>query len=384
MAIDDGFFMRQALDLARLTLGQTRPNPAVGCVLVQDGRIVGVGTHLRAGEPHAEVWAVRQAGEQARGATVYVTLEPCSHHGRTPPCADLLIHAGVARVVAAVPDDDPRVAGAGLERLRAAGIRVDVGVCADEARRLNEAFLFARRAKRPWVTLKAAISLDGKIATRTGQSRWISSPESREDAHLLRRERDAILVGIGTVLADDPSLTARSARGGLPPLRVLLDHEMRVPESAHVLDGQAPTLVLTSTRADPERIRGLRRGSVEVAVLGDRIDIHTVLHALEEREIRSVLVEGGATVHGSFLASGLFEEVILYQAPLLIGGKDAPNAIGGLGVAGLDEAPRLTIRSVERLGPDLKITAIRRAHDEGDLPDIRPDRHDLIERLETR
>lgn len=356
--MDDEFYMRRALELARLTVGQTRPNPSVGCILVGDGRVVGTGTHLQAGGPHAEAFAVRQAGDRARGATAYVTLEPCAHHGRTPPCADLLIEAGVARIVVATADENPLVAGKGIDRLRKAGIAVEVGLLAEEARRINEAFFLFHRERRPRVTLKAAVSLDGRIATHTGESRWISGPESRTDAHLLRHGTDAILVGIGTVLADDPELTARLPNGSVQPLRVVLDSRLRTPPASKVVNGAAPTVIFTTQSADPAATAALEASGAEVVYLGERISVAAVLDRLAARNIQSLLVEGGATIHGAFLDAGLFDEIVLYVAPRLIGGIDAPCAFGGTGIASVAAAPELEIRDITRTGDDVRIVAV--------------------------
>jgi len=358
--MNDEFYMERALDLARLTEGQTSPNPMVGCILVKDGRVVGTGTHLRAGGPHAEVFAVQQAGEAVRGATAFVTLEPCAHIGRTPPCAELLVRSGIGRVVVATLDDNPMTAGKGVALLRESGIEVTVGILEKQARELNQAFFFFQREKRPRVTLKASVSLDGKIATRTGESRWITAPEARRDGHHYRHRLDAILVGIGTVLADNPSLTTRLPNGGIQPLRVVLDSRLRVPPDAAVLDGNAPTLVFTSNQADVDKIRILRERGVEIVELGEIVAIPSVLAELARRQILSLLVEGGAAIHGAFLEEGLFEEILLYIAPKLIGGQSSPTAFGGNGIASLASAPTLDIRSVERLGDDLKIVALRR------------------------
>ena len=357
--MNDESFMKQALQLARLTIGQTRPNPSVACIVVKDGAIVGTGTHLCAGGPHAEVIALNQAGKNATGATAYVTLEPCCHQGKTPPCTDLLIESGVSRVVIATKDDNPKVSGLGIKKLEESGIEVTPGICEQEARSINEAFLFSQRNKRPRVTLKAAISLDGKIATHTGNSRWISGPESRKDSHELRHRIDAILVGIGTVLADNPELTARACENGMQPLRIVLDSALRIPEDAKILNDKAQTLIFTGEKANDEKISRLKSRNVQVIKLNGPIAIKEILRHLGGMEIHSLLVEGGATIHGSFLESGLFEEVLIYQAPIIIGGAAAPSAFGGIGAAKIDDAPHFEIKSIERLGADMKIRATK-------------------------
>ncbi len=357
--MDDQFYMAKALELAELTVGQTSPNPSVGCVVVKNGRIIGVGTHLRAGEPHAEVLAARQAGAEIAGSTVFVTLEPCAHQGKTPPCVDFLIGERVKRVVIATLDENPVTAGKGSRKLQEAGIEVTVGVLEHEARRLNREFFFFQREHRPWVTLKAGVSIDGKIATRTGESRWITGIEAREDGHVLRHRRDAILVGIGTVLADNPSLTTRLPSGGVNPLRVVLDSTCRTPPDSAIVDGTAPTLVFTTDRAPDSRVRSLRAKKVDVVSFPDQITVSGVLEELGERGVLSVLVEGGAAVHGAFLDSRLFEEVVLYVSPKVIGGKAARFPFAGEGIASLEDAMQLEFESVQRIGDDLRLTAVR-------------------------
>lgn len=359
MGHDDEHYMRIALELAKSTVGQTSPNPAVGCVLVRDGRIVGLGAHLKAGEPHAEVHALRMAGKAARGATAYVTLEPCSHYGRTPPCAEALIAAGVRRVVVGAVDPNPQVAGRGIARLREAGIEVTVGVLEEACRRLNEAFNKYIVHRVPFVTVKTASTLDGKIATRTGHSRWITSQDARRYVHELRRRSDAVLVGVGTVIADDPRLTVRLPGGGKNPVRVILDSRLRLPLSARVLtDGAAPTWVVTTAQAPEERIRAVTAQGAEVLVAGDgeRVDIHRLLRLLGARGITSLLVEGGAEVNASFFAARAVDKVIAFFAPKVVGGRAAPTPVGGEGAATMDEAVRLRDVHVDTIGPDIVVT----------------------------
>jgi len=354
---DDEAFIRRTLKLAARAQGLTSPNPLVGAVVVRDGRVVGEGYHRRAGLPHAEIEALQAAGEAARGATLYVNLEPCCHTGRTGPCTEAIIAAGVKRVVAAMVDPNPLVAGKGIARLREAGIEVAVGVLEEEARRLNEAFIKYVTARRPFVILKTAMSLDGKIATVTGESRWITGEAAREYVHQLRNTCDAVLVGIGTVLKDDPSLTTRLPEGGRDPVRVILDSSARLPLAARVLnqDSEAPTLVATTEVAPAERLAALRQAGAEVLVCGrgPQVNLDLLLAELATREIVSVLVEGGSTVNASFLLQGLVDKVVWFIAPRIIGGREALGPVGGSGIRHLARAIRLTETVVKQLGADL-------------------------------
>ena len=356
--------LRRALRLAARGRFRTSPNPMVGAVLVRDGEIVGEGYHRRVGGPHAEVEALAKAGDAARGATLYVTLEPCSHHGRTPPCADAVVHAGIARVVACHRDPNPAVAGRGFARLREAGIEVEEGFLVKRAVRLNWRFLISQIEKRPAVTLKWAMSLDGKIATAAGHSQWISSPEGRRWGLLQREDHDAILVGIGTALADDPRLNRRLDRALGPNTRIVLDRNLRLPPTAKLLAMDGETLVYTQTR-DAARIGALESQGATVVVLS-RVEPDEVLADLHGRGVQSVLVEGGAEIAGAFVRSGLYDRVGVDLAPLLIGGAGAPGPLGGEGFARLDQAPRLDDPRVARRGRDLIVTGFR----EGCLPDL--------------
>lgn len=356
----DERFMKMALELARQAKGQTSPNPLVGAVVVQNGQVVGMGAHLKAGEPHAEVHALRMAGDHARGATLYVTLEPCSHHGKTPPCAEAVVAASIARVVIAVRDPNPLVAGRGIGLLRAAGVDVTVGVCEQEALRLNEVFFHYIQTKRPFVTVKTASTLDGKIATAAGHSRWVTGEAARREVHELRRTHDAILVGVGTVLADDPKLTAR-VRGevyGRQPVRVILDSRLRTPLTARVVqDMAAPTWIISTSEA-PEEKRGAfaQAKGVTLLTLDAPLSVDEVLKQLGERGITSLLVEGGAEVNGSFLRAKAIQKVISYVSLKLVGGVQAPTPFGGAGFATMDEAVMLTELSVEQVdGQDVRI-----------------------------
>ncbi|MGH7910859.1 MAG: bifunctional diaminohydroxyphosphoribosylaminopyrimidine deaminase/5-amino-6-(5-phosphoribosylamino)uracil reductase RibD [Candidatus Dormibacteraceae bacterium] len=327
----DRRWMARALRLARRADYRTSPNPMVGCVVVQGDAAVGEGLHERAGGPHAEVVALRQAGERARGATVYVTLEPCSHVGATPPCTGALLRARVARVVVAVLDPDARVRGRGVRLLREGGVHVEVGVGAEDASRLNRAYLHHRQTGVPLVSAKFACSLDGRIATRTGASQWITGEVARRQAHRLRHENDAVLVGVGTVLADDPALTARFP-GARQPLKIVLDHRRRTPADAHVRRGPAELLL------DP----------------GD--DLPGLLRHLGGRGVLSVLVEGGSQVLGSFFDQGLVDRVYAYLNPSVLGGLQARPAVGGLGVDALSDRAQLQGVGVERLGGDILVS----------------------------
>jgi diaminohydroxyphosphoribosylaminopyrimidine deaminase/5-amino-6-(5-phosphoribosylamino)uracil reductase len=356
-------FMRRALELAERGRGLTSPNPMVGAVVVTAvGEIVGEGFHVRAGGPHAEIEALRAAGARARGATLYVTLEPCAHHGRTPPCAPAVIDAGVARVVAAIGDPNPLVAGRGLELLRGAGIEVRTGVGAAEAERQNRVFLTAMRERRPHVTLKAGMTLDGKIADLHGASRWITGDPARDRAHRLRSESDAIVVGIGTVLRDDPELTVRL---GEPwprePLRVVLDTAARTPVGARLIRAGRPSsaLIAVGAGAPEARVRELAASGATIIACGTRdgrVDLGALLTELFARDVRAVLVEGGGDVHGAFLDAGLVDRVAMFAAPLLIGGRGATPVVGGAGRE-LKSAVRLGGVTVTRLGDDLLVEA---------------------------
>ncbi|WP_172253197.1 bifunctional diaminohydroxyphosphoribosylaminopyrimidine deaminase/5-amino-6-(5-phosphoribosylamino)uracil reductase RibD [Saccharibacillus deserti] len=355
-------YMRLALENARAAQGQTAPNPLVGSVIVNDGRLVGIGAHLKPGEPHAEIHALRMAGDHAKGATIYVTLEPCSHHGRTGPCAEAIVQAGLARVVVAAPDPNPLVAGRGIRILRDAGIEVIEGVLREESERLNEVFNRYIVDKRPFVTVKSAVTMDGKIATRTGSSRWITSAEAREDVHRLRHESGAILVGVQTILHDDSQLNTRLP-GGRNPLRVVLDSTLRIPENARVVtDGEAPTWIFTGSNADPAKRERLEAAGVRVfetagAADSGRVNLEEVLDVLGSSEISSLLVEGGGQVIASFVEQGLADKLVLYMAPKLVGGQGAPTFIEGLGIAEMGDAVQLTGLRAEQLGPDLKFEA---------------------------
>ncbi len=361
----DKQWMRRALRLA-VRARHASPNPSVGCVLVNaKGAKVGEGYTQPPGGPHAEVVALQQAGEASRGATAYVTLEPCSHWGRTPPCADALIRAGVARVVAAVADPDARVGGRGLARLAEAGIGVVVGVGEERARALNAPFFKHRLTGLPWVTLKTAMTLDGKIATRTGQSQWITSPLSRLAVHRTLRDRcDALLTGVGTILADDPSLTTRLVRKqGRNPWRIVVDSRARTPLGAQVVrqsqrDGR--TILAVTPAAAPEQRRALEEAGCRVLVCRPdavgRVDLADLLARVgTQGDIIGVLMEGGAELAASALGAGLVDRWLAFIAPKVVGGATAPGPVGGVGVAVMDEALSVRVRRITRCGPDIRI-----------------------------
>ncbi|MDA1648293.1 MULTISPECIES: bifunctional diaminohydroxyphosphoribosylaminopyrimidine deaminase/5-amino-6-(5-phosphoribosylamino)uracil reductase RibD [unclassified Bacillus cereus group] len=359
----DQEYMRIALQLAKGTSGQTSPNPMVGAVVVKDGNIVGMGAHLRAGEEHAEVHALHMAGEKAKGATVYVTLEPCSHFGKTPPCCDLLLKKGVKRVVIATLDCNPLVSGNGKRRLEEAGIEVTTGVLEAEAVLLNRYFFHYMKTKRPFVTIKTAMSLDGKTATVTGESKWITGEEARADVHQYRHTHDAILVGVNTVIADNPHLTTRIPNGGQNPIRVILDTHLRTPPSSHVItDSLAPTWIMVGRDVNKEKIASYESENITIFQMKTKqIEIQDVLDLLGEKQILSLFVEGGQTVHANFLQTKYFNEIVTYISPKLIGGSNAPTLFGGNGFSTLQDALSLEIQEMKQIGNDIKIVANARS-----------------------
>jgi diaminohydroxyphosphoribosylaminopyrimidine deaminase/5-amino-6-(5-phosphoribosylamino)uracil reductase len=359
--------MQRALELAALARGRTSPNPMVGAVIVRAGEVVGEGYHQQAGTPHAEVHALRAAGALARGATLYVNLEPCNYYGRTPPCTEAILSAGIAEVHMAMLDPNPRVNGQGRARLEAAGIRTVVGECEQEARELNEAFSTYITAGRPFVIARYAASLDGKIATRTGESRWISGQPARLRVHELRDTMDAILVGANTVLVDDPLLTTRLPSGeGHHPLRIVADSRGRVPLEARVFDPVLPgrTLVAATAAFPGQQREMLEQRGVEVLVLPadsrGRVDVLALLVELGRREVSSLLLEGGGTLLEAFFRARLVDKLLAFIAPLIIGGREAPGAVGGEGFTHLQEAPRLARVRVEMVGEDMLVSGYPR------------------------
>lgn len=355
--------MRRALALAERGWGRVSPNPMVGCVLVRDGRMVAEGWHEGPGTEHAEAMALRLAGDRAAGATAFVTLEPCIHHGRTPPCVPALVRSGVEGVIAATTDPNPIVDGGGFRALREAGLAVEEGLLADEARRQNVAFFAHVRTGRPFAILKMASSLDGKAAARDGTSRWITGPAARADVQRLRAWADAVVVGAGTAVADDPALTLRdpafaSAR---PPLRVIVDASGRVPGDGRAFDAAAPTLVATTELASLDRRREWLDGGADVIVL-DRdaaggVSLRGLMQTLGKRDVQGVLLEGGPTLAWSAVRDDLVDQLVLYLAPTLVGGDGASGWLGGAGFAPISRAASVDVVSIERLGPDLKVVA---------------------------
>ena len=354
--MDDERWMKRALYLAEKGRGRTSPNPMVGAVLVKNGRVVGEGHHIKAGEAHAEILALRQAREEAKGATLYLNLEPCTHYGRTPPCAPAVIEAGVRRVVIGMEDPNPLVRGKGLESLRSAGLNVEIGVLEKACRRLNEAFCKYILKKEPFVILKVAATLDGKIAAREGDSKWISGEGSRCLVHRLRNQVDGIVVGIGTIVKDDPMLTAR-IKGGRDPDRVILDSRLRIPENAKVIEiSPSKTIVATTELAPKDKRERLEKKGVRVLVLDSeegRVSLKTFLSRLGEMEMVTVLVEGGSQVNGAFLDESLIDKILLFLSPKLIGDPQAIGIFGGKGVATIKEAISLDEFRVRRIGGDL-------------------------------
>lgn len=359
--LEDEKYMDMALKLAALAMGRTSPNPMVGAVIVRDGVVVSKGYHVRAGAPHAEVVALREAGEMARGATLYVNLEPCCHYGRTGPCTEAILAAGVKKVVVAMVDPNPLVAGKGIARLRAAGVEVRVGVLEERARKLNEVFIKYITSKKPFLVLKVAMSLDGKIATSTGDSKWITGTESRTYVHRLRDRYDAVMVGVGTVLADDPMLTVRLPDGsGRDPIRIVVDSLARTPPTSKLLlqGSSAPTIIAVTEHAPPERLAALERAGAEVLVVPGperRVNLEKLMEELGRREVTGILVEGGAELNGSLVAAGLVDKVIWFVAPRIIGGRDAPGPVGGAGFKRLADALSLEDVEVRRYGDDVCI-----------------------------
>ncbi|MFE0503726.1 bifunctional diaminohydroxyphosphoribosylaminopyrimidine deaminase/5-amino-6-(5-phosphoribosylamino)uracil reductase RibD [Peribacillus butanolivorans] len=359
---NDQYYMKLALDLAASAKGKTNPNPVVGAVIVKDGVIAGTGIHRKAGEPHAEVHAFKMAGDYAKDATLYVTLEPCSHYGKTPPCANLVKESGVRRVVVATQDPNPEVAGRGISILRDAGIEVEVGVLEKEAQRLNERFIHNMITNRPFVISKYAMTLDGKLATHTGHSKWITGEESRHSVHLLRDEVDAILIGIGTVLADNPSLTTRLPEGGgKNPIRIILDSELRVPLDANVVQvSDAKTVIVTQENASVDKIAALSEKGIEFIIVPKTdagLDLRILMEELYKKGITDVLLEGGSEVNASFLRAGLVDKYLIYVAPKLLGGRNSVTPFSGINVDTMDEAMDVSISSVDMSGEDICIIA---------------------------
>jgi diaminohydroxyphosphoribosylaminopyrimidine deaminase / 5-amino-6-(5-phosphoribosylamino)uracil reductase len=349
----DHVHMARALRLAERGLYTTQPNPRVGCVIAHGADVVGEGWHARAGEPHAEVFALRAAGERARGATAYVTLEPCAHFGKTPPCADALIAAKIGRAVAACEDPNPRVAGGGFAKLRDAGISVETGLMRDAARELNRGFLSRLERKRPWVRVKLATSLDGRTALSSGESKWITGESARADVQRWRARSSAILTAIGTAIADNPRLTVRLDTPFIAPLRVVLDSTLRTPRGSQLLDGSAPTLIVHGNDAQSDdRFRNVEL--VALSLINGRLDLNTLMTRLAERGINELQVEAGPKLCGSLLAAELVDELLLYTAPLLLGDTARP-LLALPELASVTAAPRWKIADRRQIGEDTRL-----------------------------
>ncbi|MFV1997341.1 MAG: bifunctional diaminohydroxyphosphoribosylaminopyrimidine deaminase/5-amino-6-(5-phosphoribosylamino)uracil reductase RibD [Acidiferrobacterales bacterium] len=365
-SITDVEIMTRALRLARKGLYTTHPNPRVGCVLVKNGEIVGEGWHQKTGEPHAEIYAVQEAGEKARGATAYISLEPCCHQGRTPPCTDALIQAGISEVVVAMTDPNPEVNGQGLQTLAKAGIKTSVGLLQPEAEALNPGFIKRMQSQRPYVRLKQAISLDGRTAMASGESKWISGEAARADVQRLRAQSSAILTGSGTVLADDPSLNVRDLDIGRQPLRVVVDSVLSTPETARILSLEGDTLIVTAS-GDADRVAKFVKAGAEVLCLPGsvgRVDLSALLQHLAEQHVNEILVEAGSELSGGLLDAGLVDELIIYLSPHIMGN----NARGMFNLPAIEKmANRISmqIKDVTAVGDDWRITAtpVYKTHD---------------------
>jgi len=348
--------MRRALHLAEKGRGRTSPNPLVGAVLVKDGQIIGEGYHTKAGESHAEIVALGKAGDKARGATLYLNLEPCTHYGKTPPCAPAVIEAGVSRVVVGMEDPNPRVTGKGVASLMEAGLDVKMGILERECRKLNEAFCKYISHQVPFVILKVAATLDGKVATRNGESKWITGEVSRRFVHRIRDQVDGVIVGIRTVLKDDPMLTAR-IKGGKDPFRIVLDSRLRIPENSKMIEASPSKAIIATTEIAPQRkIESLEKKGVRVLIFGSKmgkVDLKACLSKLGEMGMMSLLVEGGSQVSGSFLDEGLVDKILLFFSPKLIGDSLAPGIFGGEGTHQLRDAFSITELKIRRMGEDI-------------------------------
>ncbi|ENH96359.1 riboflavin specific deaminase [Gracilibacillus halophilus YIM-C55.5] len=350
-------WMDLALTLAEATTSQTNPNPSVGAVVVKDGELLGVGTHLKSGEPHAEVHALKQAGEKAVGADIYVTLEPCAHYGKTPPCAELIVEKGIKHAYIACVDPNPKVAGKGIHMLKNAGISVEVGILEQRALSVNRAFFHTMRHHRPFVTLKAAMTLDGKTATATGDSKWVTDEEARIDVHKERHKHDAILVGRRTVEKDNPQLTTRLPQGGKNPIRIILDTQLALHDDYAVFDTAAQTWIVCGTRADITSFHEKHPHVTVIQMESDSIQVPNMLTRLAERGIQSLYVEGGGTIHEAFIKENVCDECHWYIAPKLLTGQDARSVVGGQSPQWMYEAEELTFEDFYQVGPDIKVIA---------------------------
>ncbi len=356
-------YMQRAIEMASRARGRTSPNPMVGAVIVKDGQIIGEGYHQKAGTPHAEIHALQSAGPEASGATLYVSLEPCCHHGRTPPCTEAVIKAGIKRVVIAVLDPNPKVAGKGLEILQQAGMETEVGVMQEAAVQLNEVFFKYIQSRMPFVALKTAMTLDGKIAAYTGDSRWITGADARNYVHHLRNTYDAILVGIGTVLADNPQLNTRlDEEKGRDPIRIIIDSNLELPIDSIIARSskEQPTIVFCGTNSDEKKAQQLAPLGVDIIKLDleeGKVPLPEVMSILAGREITSILVEGGSEINASFINKGLVDKLYWFIAPKVVGGRGAPSPVGGDGCKFMNDAIQLSISEVQSFERDILITA---------------------------
>ncbi len=359
----DEHYMALAIQMAKETKGQTSPNPSVAALVIHDNQVAGMGVHVKAGEPHAEIHALRMAGQKAEGAEIYVTLEPCSHFGKTPPCAQAIIDAGISRVIIASHDPNPKVAGRGVEMMRQAGIEVKEQVLKEQADRLNHVFFHFIQTSEPYVRLKSAMSLDGKIATSSGESQWITGEEARMDGHQYRHQSDAILVGVNTVLMDNPKLTARIDGGGKNPVRIVLDTHLRTPPSSQIIQSDdAPTWIFTGNQLTEEQLQPFR-GFSHVKIIpqmGPKVFVEQVLQYLGEQQLTSLLIEGGGTVADAFVRANKVNETITYLAPKLIGGKHALTPVAGEGIKQLKNVESFEIETFEQIGKDMKIVSVKK------------------------
>lgn len=359
--LTDMEYMKRALKLAENGIGKTSPNPLVGAVIVKNGKIIGMGWHERYGGAHAEVNAIKNAVESVESAEIYVNLEPCCHYGKTPPCSELLIEKGIKRVIIGATDPNPKVEGGGIKRLREAGVEVAVGVMKEESRKLNEVFFHYHEKRRPFVVMKTAISLDGKTAAPSGESKWITGTSARNEVQHLRNRYSAIMVGIGTVVKDDPELTCR-LEDGKNPVRIILDSSLRINRNSRVLTDQQrnPTIIACTDRASSESISELKALGAKVLrckSLGSHVDLEDLMDKLKELAIDSILLEGGSAVNDAALFQGIVNKVIMYIAPKIIGGENSKTFVGGKGINQLNQAYPVWIESIDKVGEDIKITA---------------------------
>lgn len=359
---NDAYYMKLALEFAKKGLGRVSPNPAVGAILVKEGQIVGKGYHQKAGTPHAEINAIRDADIRAKESTLYVNLEPCTHYGKTPPCVNSIIRAGIKRVVIGMIDPNPLVAGKGVQILQDSGIEVIYGVMENESKKLNEFFCKFIQSKIPFVTLKGAISLDGKVATKTGESRWITSEKSRNLVHKLRNIYDAVIVGVGTVIKDDPLLTTRGIKNSRNPIRIIVDSRLSIPLNSKIVESaknmNIPTIIYTTSLALSSKIKELSSYGLEVVITeekDEKVNLSSLLKNLGEREISSLLLEGGPTLNDAFLQEDLIDKVLIFINPSFLGGKDTPSLIGGFGIAKLEQRYQLERVNYRKIGDDLLV-----------------------------